>query len=81
MTPKKIITDTETRELVAKEFYKKNILTEEEDVDNFGNKGWFQHSDDFQVIVLFEGSGDDYKKVMAHHNLDPNLFELMIITP
>ena len=64
----------------SKEFYKKNILKEEEDVDNFGNKGWFEHKDEFQLLVLFEGSGEDYKKVLSHHGLDPNLFEVMIIT-
>jgi len=33
--------------LKNKEFYKKNILNEEEDVDSFGNKGWFEHKDEF----------------------------------
>ena len=34
-----------------KENYK-SILTEDEDVDNFGNKGFFDMNDDFTIVML-----------------------------
>ena len=30
-------------------------------------------------MILFEGTGEDYKKVLSYHGLDPNLFKVVII--
>jgi len=52
-------------------YYGKHLLTEDEDVDAFGNKGWFSHKDDFRLAILVGGEEEeDYLKVIEHNDLD-----------
>ena len=38
----------------------KSVLTDDEDVDNFGNKGWYEMKDDFQMALLSNESDDEH---------------------
>ena len=52
-----------------KAYYKEHLINEEENKDNFGNKGFFEHQKDFKLGMLFEGHDEDYLEFMKHHNL------------
>ena len=47
-------------------------MTEEEDKDNYGNKGLFVHEDKFNLGLLFNGENEDYKEFITYNELDPN---------
>ena len=40
----------------------KSILREDEDVDTFGNKGWFEMNEKFGIVILQEDDGDEDEK-------------------
>lgn len=63
--------------LENKEFYRKNVLTEAEDVDAFGNKGYFQVREGFKICLLFNQNNPE--EVLSKIGLPLELFEVVII--
>lgn len=60
-------------------WYRTHLITEEENKDNFGNKGCFMHQPDFKLGLLFEGADKDYETFITHHNLDKTQFVVLIV--
>lgn len=48
------------KELIKKEFYQKVIMKPEEDKDIFGNPGYFEVHDDFNLVLLFDKPRTEY---------------------
>ncbi|CAI2381633.1 unnamed protein product [Moneuplotes crassus] len=73
--PKEIFDPTE---IVKPEIYKK-ILKEDEDMDNFGNKGGFYHQETFRVAVLSTRTPDSEDNSDIAEHLEPEKFEFIKI--
>ncbi|CAI2381816.1 unnamed protein product [Moneuplotes crassus] len=73
--PKELFDPTE---IVKPEIYKK-ILKEDEDVDNFGNKGGFYHQETFRVVVLSTRTPDSEDNSDIAEHLEPEKFEFIKI--
>ena len=64
----------EPEKIVNKEVYK-TILREGEDVDNFGNKGWFEMREEFKVCMIVEREPDAEDNDEIEERLDSEKFD------
>ena len=64
----------EPEKIKDKELYKK-ILREGEDVDSFGNKGWFEMKEDFKVCMIVEREPDAEDNNEIGERLDTERFD------
>ena len=62
-----------------KDWYRAHLIKEEENIDNFGNKGVFCHCDKFKLGFIFEGKDDKYEEFISHHKLNKDKFIVMIV--
>ena len=66
------------KQITDENIYKK-ILKEDEDVDNFGNKGYFSMKDEFKVCMIVNRTPDDSDNHEIGERLDTDKFDFYLI--